>query len=295
MKYTRLFISFMMLSLSATWAAEPPAAPTPGLRARDTADVGPKGSWSLGVFYPLRLALTDWFEVQTHPLLFFVAPNVTGRLALVRSAPVRVAAEASVAMPTLAMRLGRGLLFPSWETSQNNIGWMVTPRVGLLVSGGERARHVWTVSSDFTFRIGFTPTNAGPLNSFLAPLDLLLAAPLTGYVARVGAAGDFALSERFRLRIEGNVHLTGTNSRLVLEGPGDVGALGNLSPWYFTTHVGLDIAVGKQSRFTVGVYYANYDQGARETVKGADGFSERVRVRSNNILPTIDFVWSGGP
>jgi len=28
-------------------------------------------------------------------------------------------------------------------------------------------------------------------------------------------------------------------------------------------------------------------------VKGSDGFSERVRVRSNNVLPTIDYIWAG--
>ena len=29
------------------------------------------------------------------------------------------------------------------------------------------------------------------------------------------------------------------------------------------------------------------------TVKGADGFSERMRVRSNNFLPTLDYIWAG--
>ncbi|MBL8938712.1 MAG: hypothetical protein JNM69_29395, partial [Archangium sp.] len=48
-----------------------------------------------------------------------------------------------------------------------------------------------------------------------------------------------------------------------------------------------------QSRITVGVLWANYDQGQTATVKGADGFSERVRVRSNNFLPTLDYIWAG--
>lgn len=263
--------------------------------ARDTADLGPKGRWSVGVFYPFRLAVTDWLEVQTHPALFFVAPNATARFGLLRDTPVRLAAELSLSIPTPVMRLTQGFLFPSWETSRNKIGWMVVPRAGLLMSGGERTKHVWTVSADFAFRVAFEKVNAGPLESFLAPLDLVLAAPLTGYVGRVGAAGDFALGGLFRLRVEGNVHLIGSRNHLVLSQEGDVGPTANLSPWYFTSHLGLDIAVGKRSRLTLGVYFANYDQGARETTTGADGYGQRLRVRSNNILPTVDFVWTGGP
>ena len=60
-----------------------------------------------------------------------------------------------------------------------------------------------------------------------------------------------------------------------------------------TAHLGLDIAVFQQSRIAVGALWANSDQGATELKTSADGFSERVRVRSNNILPTLDFIWAG--
>ena len=46
--------------------------------------MGPRGSWSVGVFNPLRYAVTDRIELQGHPLLFFVAPHLDARFAVVR-------------------------------------------------------------------------------------------------------------------------------------------------------------------------------------------------------------------
>ena len=88
------------------------------------------------------------------------------------------------------------------------------------------------------------------------------------------------------------MYLTGTQGNLTVNGQ-NVGPLANLSPWIFTAHLGLDIAVFKQSRITIGAYWANYDQGKSVVVTGTDGFSERKRVRSNNFLPTIDYIWAG--
>jgi len=258
------------------------------LPARDTADVGPRGAWSVGVFNPLRIAVHEGLELQTHPLLFFVAPNVEARFALVRS-PLRLTAEAGLSMPTLAMRLVKGYLFPSWETSQNDIGWMLIPRAGLLLSGDVLAHGVWTLRADAAFRVALGPNSATPLNSFLTPLDLVLAAPLTGFRSRVGGAYDHAFNERLRLRGELNLYVTGSQGQLIVSGQ-DVGPIASISPLVLTAHVGMDFAVFQHSRITAGVLWANADQGATRVVEGADGFSERVRVRSNDFLPTLDFI-----
>lgn len=280
-----------LLVIAALAATTALAQPRP---ARDTAEVGNKGSWSVGVFNPLRIALTDRVELQTHPLAFFVAPNVDVRFAIWKPQDegLRLTAEAGLSLPTFGMRLMKGFFFPSWTTSQNDIGWMLIPRVGLLLSGRVLTHDVWTVRADAAFRLALGPNNATPLNSFLAPLDLLLAAPLTGFVSRGGVAYDHAFGERLRLRGEVNLYVTGAQGNLVVSGA-NVGPVAPLSSIYVTAHVGLDIAVFKQSRITVGALWANYDQGATEVRTGADGFSERVRVRSNNFLPTIDYIWAG--
>jgi hypothetical protein len=265
------------------------AANADDLAARDTADVGAKGSGSVGVFNPLKLSVTDKVELSAHPLVFFVAPHVNAKVALLKD-DVRLSGELGLAVPTFAMRLTKGYLFPTFATSKDDIAWMVVPRLGLSASGDGPSGAVWTGLADVELRVPFGVTNVGPLNSFLAPLDLLLAAPLTGFVGRVGAAWDQRLTGRLRLRGELNVFLTGAQGDLVVAGQ-DVGPLRQLSPWFFTAQLGLDVAVGKLSRFTVGAYFANYDQGASMVVTGSDGYAERVRVRSNNILPTLDFIW----
>ena len=259
--------------------------------ARDTADVGPRGSWSVGVFNPLRFAPLEGVEFQTHPLLFLVAPNVDARFALVRS-PLRLTAEAGLSVPTFGLRLLKGYLFPVWATSQNDIGWMLVPRVGLALSGDALAQDVWTLKADASFRVPLGPNSATPLNFFLTPVELALAAPLTGFRSRVSGAYDHAFNDRLRLRGELNLYLTGAQGRLVVSGQ-DVGAIAPISPFVVTAHLGLDIAVFQHSRITAGVLWANADQGATRVVEGGDGFSERRRVRSNDFLPTLDFIWAG--
>jgi hypothetical protein len=279
-------ISALMLATLAAMSAD--ADPRV---ARNTADIGPKHSYSVGVFAPLTIALTDRLELQAHPLVFFVAPHMTARFALIQSS-IRLTGEATLSVPTFAMRLTKGFLFPTWANSANQIPFMVVPRLGAVLSGGARTERVWSASADFAMRVPFGVVNAGPLDSFLAPLDLLFAAPLTGYVGRVGGAYDVPFGQFLRARLEANVHVTGASNRLVV-GQQDVGPLANLSPWFFTAHLALDISVGKSSRLSVGAWYGNYDQGASVVVPIGNGISDRVRVRSNNILPTIDFIWAG--
>lgn len=264
------------------------AAPRP---ARDTADVGKQGDYSVGIFNPLRIAILDGFELEANPLVFFVAPHVNARVRLI-GGPLRLTAEAGLLVPTFGMRLMKGFFFPSWATTKNDIGWMVIPRVGVLLSGTVFEHSVWTARTDAAFRVPLGPNNGTPLNSFIAPLDLLLAAPLTGVCARVGGSYDHALGDTFRIRGEANLFITGGQGNLYDSGT-NLGAIAPLSELIVTAHVGVDIAVFKQSRITVGVLFANYDQGATQVVKGADGFSDRVRVRSNNILPTLDYIWAG--
>lgn len=288
----RLSLSVLLLAASSALATPRPA--------RDTADVGNAGSYSVGVFNPLRIAFHNRFELQANPLLFFVAPHLDARFAILKPTVekgqlpkgVRLTAEAGVLMPTLAMRLMKGYLFPSWDTSTNDIGYMLIPRVALLASGDFFENDALTVRLDGAFRIPIGPNSATPMNSFLAPLEILFAAPLTGFCGRAGVAYDHAFGDRFRLRGEANLYLTGQQGNLNVSGT-NVGPVAGISPFIFTAHLGLDVAVFEHSRFTVGALFANYDQGATQVVTRSDGFSDRVRVRSNNILPTLDFIWAG--
>lgn len=260
--------------------------------ARETADVGPKGRWSIGLFNPLKYAISDSLEIETNPVYFFIAPNLNGRFALSKEA-VRITIEAGILVPTFAMRLTKGYLFPTWATSTNDIGWMVIPRGGIVISGNVREHDVWTLRADYAGRVLLGQNSASQLESFLAPLDLLFAAPLTGHLGGFGGKYDAALGRRLRVHAALNFYVQGTDSALMVGGVSK-GPIAPHDPFITTGHIGLDVAVFKHSRITIGMLWANYDQGATQVVKDKDGFGVRIPVRSNNFLPTLDYIWAGG-
>jgi len=283
-------LASMVVLVAFTVEAEPRLA-------RDTADVGDKGAWSMGIFNPLQVALHDRIELRLHPALFFIAPNADLRFALLKEldgerSPIRVTLELGAWMPTLLMRLTKGYLFPTWASGQDDIGWMLIGRAALLVSGDVFAHDVWTLRAGVEGRFPLGPNSATPLHSFLAPLEILFAAATTGTLGRIGAGYDHAFGERLRLHGALDLYVTGPQGE-VRENGLPVGPAPAVSPLIVTAHLGLDIAVFKQGRIALGVLYANYDSGETKVVTGADGYSDRVRVRSNNFLPTLDYIWAG--
>ena len=105
----------------------------PGLAPRDTA-LG-VDRYAIGVFNPLAVRLNDRLELRTHPLLFLVAPNAVLRVQH-RTDPTgwSLTAEYGLSIPTIAMRLSQGYLFPSWDRGGGHIGWSAAPRAGILAS-----------------------------------------------------------------------------------------------------------------------------------------------------------------
>ncbi|MGI5865757.1 MAG: hypothetical protein ACOX6T_27365 [Myxococcales bacterium] len=256
-----------LLALALLLAAGPAAAQ--GLSARDTAAVGPKGSYSVGVFNPLRYALSDGFELQAHPLLFFVSPNLLARVDHGALAGFRFAGEYGVSVPTPAMRLSQGYLFPSWDKSDGQIGWFVVPRAGLVASRGVRAADVLTLRLEGAAGIPLTRNDAKPIES-VAPLAVLFAPALTGWRARLGAVYDASLSPSWRLRGYADLWLHGRQPSLYTVDAG----------------LGLDFAVGRSSRVTFGVMWWNADEHEIDP-------ATHERVRSNLFVPTLDFIWAG--
>lgn len=256
------------------------------LAARDTAAVGPRGALSAGVFNPARMALRDGFELEAHPLIFFISPNARARIGhLDRGDRLRVTGEYGLSIPTPAMKLLQGHLFPSWYHGQQHVGWIVAPRAGVVASVGNLERHVATFSADLTIGIVLTHTDTMPLDTY-APLELLFAPVTGGYRGRLGAAYDRLLARRWRLRGYADLYLHGSGE---LHDPGDWPLAS--SP-LVTTRLGasVDFAPGRQmkNRLALGVAWWNYSQHQIDP----DTFATR---RSNDIFPTVDFIYHSGP
>ncbi|MDQ3267072.1 MAG: hypothetical protein M3Y59_26035 [Myxococcota bacterium] len=266
----------LLLVASVATASESP------LVARETADVLPAGRWQMGVFNPLQVGLGGGFELQAHPLLFLVSPNVVMRKQQAAVGDWTFTGELGLSMPTLAMRLTRGFLFP--EAAE--IGWTLVPRVGVMASfrpgsaplaEGEapniqdpwrREAQVLTLSVDLAYGFELTEGEVGPLGTY-APLEMLLAPALADYRFRAGVAYDHRLLSWLRARAyaDGYSHGSVTGNALTVR-----------------AGVGVDLQVGDRGRFTLGAVWWNSDQGAHDELGNFH--------RSNDFYPTVDFLWS---
>ncbi len=115
------------------------------------ADTLPKGRWEVGVFGPLKYAVTDDIELSTHPLAFFVLPNVTAKISWNDDRPWRFATRHGLHYPSIALRIlskeGTGGILPADTEVPDIVGFtnevLATTNVPLF--------RRW-----FTVRLGFT-------------------------------------------------------------------------------------------------------------------------------------------
>ncbi len=158
--------------------------------ARETALVADKGKYSMGVFNPLRIAVTNRIELEAHPLVFLVSLNFVVRVAHVEIGDrLHITGEYGLSVPTLAMKLLQGHLFPSWALGKGRVGWLIAPRAGLVASLGDPWLDVVTIRVDLTVGVVLSHTDTMPLDTY-APLELLFAPVTGGYRGRVGAIYD---------------------------------------------------------------------------------------------------------
>ncbi len=247
----------------------------PLLEARDQARTAPAGRWTAGVWSPLRYAVNDRVELAAHPLLFFAAPHLEASVRHLQAGPWQLTGQYGLALPSPAMRLLQGHLFPSWERGGGEVGWTLVPRVGLLAShGSERA--VLTARAEVAVGVPLVATDARPLES-LAPLDLVFDPVLAGYRGRLGALFDRALGQRLRWRVSADLYLHGVD---------EDHTRGFLSRLTVRAGLGLDLALGARTRLVLGVYAWNDYQHAVDEAGRP--------VRSNLLLPVIDLRWWWG-
>jgi hypothetical protein len=104
------------LLVAAATAARADDALAPEFRS-DTARLVPAGRMEVGIFGALRLGLSDRIELSTHPLWFFVVPNLEAKVRWEADGGTEVASVHAILYPTPLMRLlsreGTGGLVPS--------------------------------------------------------------------------------------------------------------------------------------------------------------------------------------
>ena len=263
-------VLFAGLSLSFSEAF---AQPMP---ARDTARVLPSGSWRAGLFAPLGIGVGHGVEVSTSVIPFFMlAPNAGVRVELGRLGPATIAGEYGLALPTPAMRLLGGYLFPSFANGLGQVGWSLVPSFGVAASAGERG--VFTGRLDTAIGVPLGDTSVHSLETF-APVELIFAPTLNGVRLHLGGAYDYALLDWLRAR--GGIH-----GYMIGASP-----YPSRSPFYFAAELSLEVRLGSYVRLSLGGIYYNSDQRATALETGADGRLHRVAERSNDVYPTFDLI-----
>ena len=261
--------------LAAAAFAVPSRAAEP-LPARDTATTVPSGRWSIGVFDPLRVGLTDRVELTTHPAFdLLLSPNAAARVVWKDGSSLRVVGEYGFSVPTMSMRwLGQGYLFPSWEEGGGRVGWFVVPSAAAVIAGGTRG--IWTVRSETAVGIGIGPNDATLPESW-APLDLVLAPALTGLRTRAGFAYDHPLADWLRIRGSVDGYMVGKTFAP------------SRSNLYVVGQIAFDLALGRHARLVLGVSAFDSDQHRTEVI--CEPRCRRERRRSLDFFPVLDFVW----
>ena len=267
----------LFAALGIALLLSPALADAEPMPARETARVLPKGKVSAGLLSPFELGLGGGWEVTTMIVPWLLlSPNLTFRGELGRlGGSVVVSGEYGLSVPTGAMRLTQGYLFPTWETSEKRPGWVVAPTAGLWISGGERG--VLTGRLETTVGLGLGDNPATPLETY-APIELLFAPALNGFRVRAGAAYDYAILDWLRARAAVNGYAIGRSPHPPR------------SPFYASAEVGLEIGLGKTVRVALGAIWYNYDQREKVLEKGEDGAWRRTPVRSNDFFPTFDLI-----
>lgn len=234
--------------------------------ARETARVRDRLGYSVGLFEPSKLGVGNGIELQANPLLFLVAPNLDVRVAHLQGAAWALTGEYGAWVPTPALRLTKGFLFPS---QGKEVPWFVVPHAGLRASFGQVESHVFTLMADVAFGIPLSKSQLTPMGAWPV-LEVQLAPIYGGVRGQVGMLYDYKVSNVFRLRGYADAYVQ------------------RASPSVLTLRGGLnvDIRLGKMSRVSLGGLWWNADQHAVDP-------QTFQRVRSNDFLPTVDFIWAG--
>lgn len=284
-------LTVLIASALLLTAAPSPTSALP-LAARDGADLPAKGTMRVGIFSPLTWVVLPNLELETHPLVTLLAPHLTARYRKGTLGPARLTWEGGLSLPTPGLHLAppglAGYIMPSClvaaaEPERGSAceqgDHVLVVRGGMLASFGEG--DVTTVRLDGAYGVLLGSLRPRADDAW-APLSVLLAPVTRGSRLHAMVRRDHGLHERVRVAAE--LHLW--RLARVDEDPDDRSTL------VFGAHLGVDVGIGSSTRLQLGALYTNIDNRASEEEPIEGGFVKRVFVRSQNVWPTVDVVWS---
>jgi hypothetical protein len=169
----------MSVGLGVTLSMATMTALADPMPARETARVMPKKGFAVGLTSPSALGIGHGLEITTMVVPWLLlSPNLSLRAELIKSkSGIVFTTEYGLGVPTGAMRILQGYLFPTFATSGQAPGFVLQQYAGLWLSGGDRG--VWTARADVTTGLPIGDNPQQPMDTF-APLELWFAPATTG-------------------------------------------------------------------------------------------------------------------
>jgi len=256
---------------------------------RETAFAPPNGQWSVGILNPLEVQLDKDWGIEVHPLAALAAPHLNVHHVWVRHDRWALMGVYGLSIPSWSLKFEppfglRGYLSPKCVVSSaeperrlrcGQDAWVAAPKVGARYSRGRR--WIVTLETDLAVGILLSGEQPRPLDTY-APLEQLYTPMTHNYRLHVGARVSRTLPTGLIAMAEADMYR--------------VGDVDGRSPWAFSTYVGVDVQISRALRGTLGVIYWNSDQRAMVLRTDDEGFSRKEMVRSHDVYPTIDLIWT---
>jgi hypothetical protein len=194
----------------------------------------PEGRWEVGLFHPLRYGLSERVELATHPLLFFVIPNISLKWSHKNIYGIKTATRHSLTYPTPILRL----------SSSEGTGGLISPEFYIphIVEFYNEFLFSKSISNNhlFTGKIGFSLAAKSDELDERALIDYPLAYSrmavyLHGYGTRFGVDFQGPIIGDFYYLMDGDIfYIPGVDYNFSFENKGMI-------YWRFSNYLELSI------------------------------------------------------
>lgn len=180
----------------------------------------PQGRLEVGIFHPLRYGLSERVELATHPILFFVMPNISLKWSHIQKSDFAVATRHSLTYPTPLLRL----------SSMEGTGGIISPEFyiphvvefynELLFSKSISDNHLITGKAGFSLAAKSDELDEGALIDYPMAYHRL-AVYYHGYGLRCGVDMQGPMAGKFNYLVDGDIfYIPGVDYNFSFENKG---------------------------------------------------------------------------
>lgn len=266
------------------------------LAQRDSALRPPVGSWSIGLFNPLKIQISDRWAIETHPLTaLFVAPHLKLWQQWWSNREMTLQGLYGFSTPSWSLQRGipfglAGYLSPSCLVSEEEPdrapsscqrpGFDIAPLFGARLSG-RQAGGVWTIQGDLALGLMINGDRLAPLDSY-APVEMVFSPTSNRYRAHLGFSYAHPVARSISVKLEADLYSVGQADEKIAP---------SKSPLTVSSQLSFDWALSEHLSLTFGSIAWLSDQRAFDLLEDKNGFVQKTAKMSFDLFPTFDLLW----